>query len=173
MKNITVWLLIFILFVLEGTLIYWLIPSSWQNGLGLTSHFSLVAILYVTILRNRHVGLFFGLIFGIMHDIVYSSVMIGPHAFSMGLVAYFAGAIARRMKVTIASMLMTISFSILLYDAAIYALYRLFQVIASPISVVFIDYMIPTFLFNLLFAIVIYVPVRKWIVKDLERREEE
>lgn len=153
-------------------MIHWFIPSGWHDRISLGSHFTLVIVLFVAIMRNRHLGLLFGLWFGLMHDIVYSSPMIGPHSLSMAIVGYLAGIIARRLKLTIAKSLFIISFSIVLYDAAVYALYRLFRVVVMPFGDMFIDYMMPALFFNLLFAILIYVPARKWLEKNSDRREE-
>ncbi len=173
MNNKIIWLTIFIVFILEGTLVHWLIPTNWYNGLQVAPHFVLVLVLFVSICRNRHLGLVFGLMFGLMHDIVYASPMLGPHSFSMGLAAYSAGVIARRMKITLSSSLFTISFFIVLYDIANISLYRMFRVIDVPFTTTFTDFMMPTLLFNLLFAVVIYVPARKWMESRQEHREDE
>jgi rod shape-determining protein MreD len=173
MNNKTIGFIIFIIFILQGTLVHWMIPSNGYNELQLAPHFVLVFVLFVSIMRNRHLGLFLGLLFGLMHDIVYASPMIGAHSFSMGLVAYSAGIIANRINVTLASSLSIISFSIVLYDVANFFLYRMFRVIIVPFGPAFSDIMIPTFLFNLLFAVIIYVPARKWMERGMGYRETE
>jgi len=173
MNNKIIWLLIFIVFILEGTLIHWLIPTDWYNGLQVAPHFVLVLVLFVSMNRNRHLGLFFGLMFGLMHDIVYASPMIGPHSFSMGLAAYSAGVIAKRLKVTMISSLFMISFFIVIYDVANFSLYSMFRVIDIPFGTTFTDFIMPTLLFNLLFAVIIYVPARRWLESNHAQREEE
>ena len=127
MNNKMIGLLIFIVFILEGTWIHWLVPMDWYNGLLVAPHLVLVLVLFLSIIRNRHLGLFFGLLFGLMHDIVYASPMIGPHSFSMGLTAYAAGVIAKRLKITMVSALFIISFFIVLYDVVNYAVFRMFR----------------------------------------------
>jgi rod shape-determining protein MreD len=173
MNNKIVWLMIFIVFIFEGTLIHWLIPTDWYNGLQVAPHFVLVLILFVSMNRNRHLGLFFGLLFGLMHDIVYASPMVGLHSFSMGLVAYSAGVITKRLKITMISLLFMISFFILLYDVANFSLYRMFRVIDVPFLTTFSSFIVPTLLFNLLFAVIIYVPARRWIESSQDHREDE
>lgn len=173
MNNKMIWLVIFIIFILEGTIVHWLIPTDWYSGLQVAPHFVLVLVLFVSMYRNRHLGLFFGLLFGLMHDIVYASPMIGPHSFSMGLAAYSAGVIAKRLKITMISSLFMISFFILLYDVANFSLYRMFRVIDMPFGSTFSDFIMPTLLFNLLFAVIIYVPARKWLESSQVHREDE
>ncbi len=173
MNNKIIWLAIFIVFILEGTLVHWLIPTDWYNGLQVAPHFVLVLVLFVSTMRNRHLGLLFGLLFGLMHDIVYASPMLGPHSFSMGLAAYSAGVMAKRMKITLISSLFMISIFIVLYDVANFALYRMFRVIEVPFVSTFSNFIMPSLLFNLLFAVIIYVPARKWLEMSQVRREDE
>jgi rod shape-determining protein MreD len=173
MNNKVIGLLIFIVFILEGTWIHWLVPMDWYNGLLVAPHLVLVLVLFLSIIRNRHLGLFFGLLFGLMHDIVYASPMIGPHSFSMGLTAYAAGVIAKRMKITMVSALFITSFFIILYDVVNYAVFRMFRIIHISFATTFSEFIVPTLLFNLLFAVVVYVPARKWMEKRQEHREEE
>ncbi|MEX2415652.1 MAG: rod shape-determining protein MreD [Paenibacillaceae bacterium] len=172
MNNKIIWLLIFIVFILEGTLVHWLIPTDWYNGLQVAPHFVLVLVLFVSINRNRHLGLFFGLLFGLLHDIVYASPMIGPHSFSMGLAAYSAGVIAKRLKITMISSFFVISFFIVLYDVANFSLFRMFRVIDVPFNTILSDFIMPTLLFNLLFAVIIYVPARRWMESSKVHRDE-
>ncbi|MEX1029603.1 MAG: rod shape-determining protein MreD [Paenibacillaceae bacterium] len=173
MNNKIIWLLIFIVFILEGTWVHWLIPTGWYNGLQVAPHFVLVLVLFVSIIRNRHLGLFFGLMFGLMHDIVYASPMLGPHSFSMGLTAYAAGVMAKRLKITMISALFMISFSIVLYDVVNFLVFRMFRVIDVPFITIFSDFIMPTLLFNLLFAVIVYVPARRWMDRRKVHQEDE
>lgn len=173
MNNKIIWLMIFFVFILEGTMVHWLIPTDWYNGLQVAPQFVLVLVLFVSINRNRHLGLFFGLLFGLLHDVVYGSPMIGPHSFSMGLAAYSAGVIAKRLKITMSSSLFMISFFIVLYDVANFSLFRMFRVINVTFGTTFSDFIMPTLLFNLLFAVIIYVPARKWLESSQDHREDE
>lgn len=166
-------LLIFIVFILEGTWVHWLIPIQWYNGLMVAPHLVLVMVLYLSMIRNRHLGLFFGLLFGLIHDIVYASPMIGPHSFSMGLTAYAAGVVAKRLKISLTSALFISTLFIVLYDVLNYAVFRMFRIINDPFLTIFSNFIVPTLLFNLLFAVIVYVPVRKWMEKGHEHREEE
>jgi rod shape-determining protein MreD len=173
MNNKIIWLLIFSVFILEGTWVHWLIPTDWYNGLQVAPHFVLVLVVFFSIIRNRHLGLFFGLMFGLIHDVVYASPMIGPHSFSMGLTAYAAGVIAKRTKITMFSSLFVISFSLVLYDVVNFLVFRMFRVIHIPFMTTFSDFIMPTLLFNLLFAVIVYVPARRWMERGQDHREEE
>lgn len=173
MRSRTFFLLVFLLFLAEGTLFYWIFPLQWRSSMMLTPHFALVGVLFVGIFRNRHHGLLFGLIFGFMHDIVYASPMIGPHAFSMAMAGYGAGAIAGKIKITVVKTFALLVLALSLYDGAIYALYRFFQVTFLPLREMMILGWLPSLLFNLLFVVAVYIPARKLLEGKPEKREEE
>lgn len=173
MKNRYIVLILFLLFLLEGTLFHWLIPSEWQFKLSLAPHFTLVAVLIVSMQRNRLFGLVLGLVFGLVHDIVYASPMIGPHAFSMAFAAYAAGTAAKRMKLSMAMTFFIISVCIAFYDVTIFSLYRLFRITFMTYGDMLSQHLAPSLLFNLLFAVMIYVPARRWLEMSIEKREEE
>src|SRR5690606_18078718 len=139
----------------------------------LAPHLVFVLILYLSIFRHRHLGLVFGLVFGLMHDIVYESPMIGAHGFSMAVIVYSAGAAAKRLKLSLTSSLITISLSLVSYDLLVFSLYRLFRVTGISYSAAISQHVTLSLLFNLLFAIMIYVPARKWLEAKEEKRDEE
>src|SRR5690606_8350967 len=128
MKKRYIGFILLFFFLLEGTLFYWILPIEWQTKLMLVPHLTTVAVLLISILRHRHLGLMLGLAFGLLHDIVYEGPMIGAHGFSMAFVAYLAGAVARRVKLNIALTFFIISLSIVFYDFIVFSLYPLFRV---------------------------------------------
>lgn len=173
MKNRYIAYVILLFFLFEGTLLIWMLPAEWRTKYMLAPHLVFVVILYLSIFRHRHLGLLFGLIFGLMQDIVYESPMIGAHGFSMALIAYTAGAAAKRLKLSLTSTFLLVSASLVSYDLLVFSLYRLFRVTGIPYSVAITQHVTLSLLFNLLFAVLIYVPARKWLAAKVERRSEE
>ena len=173
MKNRYIGFILLFIFLLEGTLLHWLIPSAWQQQLGIAPHFTLVAAMIYSMLRDRHIGLLLGFIFGLMHDIVYASPMIGPHGISMAFAAYGAGIAAKRLKLNMAMTFVVLSAGIIFYEIILFSLYKLFRVIMMDFDKMFSELLLPNLLFNLLFAILIYVPARKLLEMKADKREEE
>lgn len=173
MKSRYVGFILFFVFLLEGTLVYWLIPSDWQQDLSLAPRFMLVMLMIYTMNRNRHIGLAYALVFGLIHDIVYASPMIGAHSLSMAIVVYMTGFTGHRLKLNMAKSFLIIAVALLSYDMIVFSLYRLFRVTVMTYNTMFAEQLAPTLLFNLLFAIIIYVPMRKLLEKGIKVREEE
>jgi rod shape-determining protein MreD len=149
-------------FLLEGTLLQWLVPGAWQSKIYVAPHFMLVFVLYIGLYMNRHTALIYGLVIGLFQDFIYYSPMLGPISFSMGLTGYLAGLMHGRVYSSIVVSMMVIAMGNLAYESIIYALYRLFRVTHVELQWVFLHQMLPSMLINLLFALAVYVPLRKY-----------
>jgi rod shape-determining protein MreD len=167
------WLSMLGLFVLEGSIMHWLVPAVWQAKVHVAPHFILIVVLYIGLYKNRHTALVYGLVFGLLQDIVYSSPMLGPLSFSMGLAGYLAGLTHRRTHASIVFSMIVIAAGHLMYDFLVYGLYRLFRVTHLDLHWVFFHQMLPTVLINLLFALAIYVPIRKYFESFAAAKESE
>jgi rod shape-determining protein MreD len=161
MKRNWLWLMLLALFILEGTLLQWMIPSVWQSRVYVAPHFILVSVIYIGLYVNRHSALVYGLVFGLLQDFMYYSPMLGPISFAMGLTAYLAGLMHRRLHSNIVVSMLVIGAGNLFFDCMIYGLYRLFQITHLDLQWAFFHQMLPSMLINLLFALIVYVPVRK------------
>lgn len=155
------WLILLGLFILEGTLLQWIIPEVWQSKVYVAPHFILVIVLYIGLYVDRHTALVYGLVFGLLQDFMYYSPMLGPISFAMGLTGYLAGLTHRRLFSNIAVSMLVIGLGNLFFEWILYGLYRVFQVTHLDLQWAFFHQMLPSMLINLLFALIVYVPVRK------------
>lgn len=174
MKRWLLTALLLLLFLLEGTVLKWIIPTVWQGNVAVSTHFTLVVILFVGLYVNRHYALFYGLGIGLLHDVVYyGPTMIGAYSFAMGVVGYFAGLAATRSRPNILYSMLVVTMGNFLFEAIIYSLYRLFQVTRDTAQWMFFHIMLPSVLINLLFALLIYVPLRKWLEEIASQTAQE
>jgi rod shape-determining protein MreD len=155
------WMILFVLFLLEGTIVAWLLPQSWQSIVFISPHFNLVVILFVGLYLHRYTALFYGLLFGLLHDFIYYGHMLGTYSFGMGLAGYLAGLMQRKQPNMIFYNLLIIGLGLLLFESTNYGLNRLFNIVDTDYQFAITHYMLPSVLFNMLFALLIYVPMRK------------
>lgn len=164
MQRLWLSLAMFGLFLIEGTIMKWIIPVVWQGQVSVSTHFTLVVVLFISIFVNRHLALAYGLAFGLLHDVVYyGPTMIGTYSFAMGISGYLAGLVTLRSRGNILSSMFMITFGNVLFEGIVCGLYRLFQVNKLPLDWLFFHQMLPSILINLLFALLVYVPLRKWL----------
>lgn len=155
------WALLSVLFLLESTIVPWLIPPAWQSKVLVTPHLVLVIVLFIGLYINRHTALLYGLFFGMMSDLIHFSPMLGPVAFGMGLTGYMAGLMHGRVYSSIVFSMIVIAVCNLSYEMIIFGLNRLFRVTHIDFQWIFFHQMLPSMLINLLFALALYVPLRK------------
>lgn len=156
-------LFLLLLFVLEGTVLKWVLPVSWQHQVIVTPHLTLVAIIMISIYENRRAGLVYGLAFGLLHDIVYYGPMIGPYCLAMGAIGYLSGLLRFRYGAGIFIALFITAAGNLLFEWIIYGIYLVTQVRPLDVHWAFLHLMLPSMLINMLFALILYVPMRKML----------
>lgn len=157
-------LLLVSLFLLEGTVLKWIVPSVWQGNVAVSTHFTLIVVLFSGLYLNRHLALAYGLLIGLLYDIVYyGPTMIGTYSFAMGIIGYLAGLVSFRSRSSMVYSMFVITVGNFLFEAIIYGLYRLFQITRDTPQWMFFHIMLPSVLINLLFALLVYVPLRKWL----------
>lgn len=174
MKLKLLWLLLFVCFLIEGTLYHWLIPARWQESAHVVPLFVLTVVVYASLYIHRHYALFLGLIFGLLQDVIFYGHMLGIHMFSYGLTGYLIGLLAsgsRGSRMTFTLTLSMVGASILIYESITYALYSLFQL--ADVSIIWFLWrqVVPTVLFNLLFALAVYIPLRKYLEQKKSVKE--
>jgi rod shape-determining protein MreD len=157
-------LLLYVLFLMEGTVMKWVIPTVWQGNVAVSTHFTLIAILFIGLFVGRHQALVYGLGFGMLHDVVYyGPTMIGTYSFAMGLIGYLSGLVSLRSRAGMLYSMFVITLGNFMFEAIIYSLYRLFQITRDTPQWMFFHIMLPSVLINLLFALLVYVPLRRWL----------
>ncbi|MEK3731409.1 MULTISPECIES: rod shape-determining protein MreD [Paenibacillus] len=152
-------LLLFLLFILQGTVFFWLTPSSWQ--LQIYPNFVFVAILFVSVYYHRHTGLVLGLIFGMIHDVIYYGEMIGTYSFAMGVSAYIMGLLFQMPRAPLPIMMTVVLLGSLLFDSTLFGIYKVFSLSQSSYDWALLHHMLPNLLVHFVFALIIYVPLRK------------
>jgi len=153
-----------ILFViLENGLVPWLIPPAWSDRL--LPHLTFVLTVYVASFAGRHPAFLYGLGFGLLGDVLYYGDLIGAYGFGMALVGYLAGLVQERGQPTMASIIGLTAAGSLALNAVVYLIYRLFRLTTWSYGFSFYWFMAPSFLLEMLIALALYVPVRRWLLK--------
>ncbi|MDP4095662.1 rod shape-determining protein MreD [Paenibacillus sp. P96] len=164
-------LLLFVLFIMEDTVLPWLIPDAWQ--LRFSPNLVFVVILFVAVYYSRHAALVLGLVFGLLHDVVFYGSMIGAYSFAMGLSAYVMGLVFYSPRALMPVMMSVVLLGSLLLDSTIFGIYNLFQLNHQTFDWALVEYMVPDLFLHFVFALIIYVPVRKQLERLEKRAKKE
>jgi rod shape-determining protein MreD len=156
-------LLLYIAFLLEDTILKWIIPVSWQTQVHVSPHLTLVVILFIGVYIHRYWSLAFGLSFGMLHDIAHYGPMIGTYSFAAGLAGYLIGLFCSRMENDVLTAMFWVVTGNLIFEWVVYGIYRVFRITEISVQWAFLHEMLPSVLINLLLALLMYVPLRKWL----------
>ncbi|MBM7563775.1 rod shape-determining protein MreD [Paenibacillus sacheonensis] len=169
MQRIIIVMLLF--FLSEGTIFYWLIPGDLVGRI--IPHFTLAFVLFAALYRGRHASLLLGLSFGLLQDLAFYGRIIGVHSFSMGLVGYMTGLLLERKRSTLLMALSMIGLSTLVYDTVVYFIYKVFRLTDLTYEYSLYQHIIPSLFLQLLFALALYIPARRWFEGSLKPKTEE
>lgn len=162
---------IFLLFVVEGTIVQVFSPDRWDISIFMIPRFVVVLLIFAALFLGRRHGLLLGLIFGLLYDLVYGGV-IGVYAFPMGLIGYFSGLSFKLFQQNIFVILFTVLVSLVAYEFMVYGILTLINFVQMDIYSFFFQKVIPTLILNIIFAILIAYPVRN-ILLQMKLEDEE
>ncbi|MFX3634906.1 MAG: rod shape-determining protein MreD [Candidatus Pristimantibacillus sp.] len=152
-------LLMLLLFLIEGTVMPWIIPNAFSGRI--VPHFTFVFVIYAALYSGRHRALLFGFSFGLLQDVVFFGHLIGVHAFAMGLIGYYAGVILERRRSTLLTALSIIGLGCIVYDTIVYFVYSVFRFTTESYAWALLDHILPSLFLQLVFALALYVPARR------------
>jgi rod shape-determining protein MreD len=151
------------LVIIENSVIPWIVPPGWSERL--LPHLCLIMTLFVAGFGGRRTAFLFGLGFGLLQDMLAYGHLIGPYGFGMGLIGYVAGLAAMRKSYTVGFFVWIVLAGGLMLDTIVFFIYKLFRLTELPYSFVFYWQIAPTALLQLMIALLMYVPVRRFLVK--------
>jgi rod shape-determining protein MreD len=160
-----------VLLLIENGVVPWLVPAAWNDRL--VPHLTFILTLYVACFAGRHRAFLFGLGFGLLGDLLYYGNLIGPYGFGMGLIGYTAGLAFERSVPTLATVIGLTAVGGLALNTIVYLIYRLFRLTQWSYGFAFYWYMVPSSLLEILAALVLYLPVRRFLFRQSASSGEE
>jgi rod shape-determining protein MreD len=160
MRTGVVSVVMFLLFLIEGTIVQVFSTEAWGLSWEIIPRFVLVGVVLIGLYNGRRKAVLFGLIFGFMYDIVYTDVL-GVYAFTMGLTGYLAGLASRYFHQNWLLVAVTIVLATFFNEWLVYVFYHLFHLANSDLNNLIFREMIPTVIFNAIFALLIFRPMSR------------
>lgn len=111
------------------------------------------------------VPILYGALFGLMTDIVYTNIL-GVYMFVLGLSVYVAQLLNRLFQANLLMIIIIATVSLFVLEVSLLLIYTSLGISTMPFTDFLIYRLIPTWLANLLFIVIIYYPTKKllaWI----------
>lgn len=170
-------LLIFLLFIFEGTVIPVFPPVGYGFEFLIVPRFAFLVVIFVAIFLGRTTGTVYGLVLGLFQDVIYTHIL-GIYIFSMGLIAYLLGFSFRIFQRNLFLLIVTAIFGTILLDYLVYGIHTAVGITDLANERFLRERLFPSLLVNSLFLIIFSPFLRKLLVflqktEDIEEKINE
>lgn len=164
MKRFLLVVLVFLAFLLESTFVELIPPERFEIDRVFVPRFMIVLIMLISLFYNRNKAILYALIFGLLYDVVYTDI-IGVYMFSFPLVVYV---ISLSMKVLHANLLVVffiVAFGLSLLEGLIFGILYIANIAQMDWNQFVYDRLFPTLVLNGVFLIMIYYPMKNYLLR--------
>lgn len=167
MKQFKLFILLFLAFLLEGTIMMYIFPYENWGHIQMIPNFLFVLLLMVAFFADQQWGISYAIIFGLLTDLVYTSV-IGVYGFSMGLAVYVTYSLSRWVNMNVVMTLILTAFGVFFLQTEVYLIYVMIGLTHQSLNE-FLQWRIPATLgLNAVFALIVYLPFRGFLTSIRE-----
>lgn len=156
MSKKIIYLCFFLLFLIEGFILQVLIRADFSSDIYTYPLFVITFIIFVTVFGNERESMIIAIVFGLLYDIVYGRVL-GVYTFGILGIVYLIKWFIQYYHPTFILYLLIEAAGIIIFEVFSYGILSLFQLVNIPFSFVLSNILIPTILFNLVFASIYYL----------------
>ncbi|GAF64071.1 rod shape-determining protein MreD [Bacillus sp. TS-2] len=160
-------LLLFVFFVIEGT-IFQYITHSIENEYMVVARLVVVLLVFIGTFMGRSASIFYGISFGLLYDVVYSD-LLGVYLFGFGLIGYLFSMPYKRIQDSLIYPILLSVGAVLFIEFYQYGLFLLIDYTSMPINQFLNERLWPTLVGNVCFAILFIYPAKRLITYVLQQ----
>lgn len=168
MRHAIIPIILLFMLAFEGVAIELLPPSIKFADIYIIPQWILMFLILVTTysyMNNPIIPIIYGAVFGLMTDIVYTSIL-GVYMFALGLSVYVAQLLNRMFQTNLIMIMLIATICLFVLETVLVLIYSFLGISTLPFGQFFIYRFLPTWIANLFFIALIYYPAKKllaWI----------
>lgn len=149
-------------------------PEYFDLPYELIPRFVMAVILFIALFAGRATALTYGLIFGLLSDVVYTDY-IGIYFFAMAFTAYIIASIAALFHhKNLFTIFILGLFGIVMLEFQVYGLYIVVGIAQVSMDHFLYERLLPTLILNGVFIVLAYYPLRRYFhALDAAKRENK
>jgi rod shape-determining protein MreD len=151
-------------FLFESILLQVMPETFFASGRIMVPHLLVIALIFLTIYGNRNLGIMYGFIFGILYDVIYIEI-IGIYLFALPLLCYIVSKIMKVLQTNLLIVTLVTLFGIALLEVVVYEMNFILYQTTMDFSRMAKLRLLPTILLNLLFTLILALPLKKQFEK--------
>ncbi|WP_409301938.1 rod shape-determining protein MreD [Peribacillus sp. SCS-155] len=163
-------LLALIFFISESMYSNLFAGAFFGNDRILVPRFLMIFISFVTIYASRKWGIYYGLVLGIAFDVVYTEVL-GIYTFLFPVLAFLVSKTMKMMHANLLIAALVSLFFVGVLEVAVYEINLLIHVADMNFTEFALNRLVPTLLLNLIFILIVSLPLRMVIEKFSTSRD--
>jgi rod shape-determining protein MreD len=162
-REVKLFFILFVLFLLQGTVMQVFSPAWFGWHFSAIPHFVLIAILLIGLFYDRTRAVWYGLTFGFLIDVVYTNVL-GVYAFCIALTGYLFSLLSRIFHLYLVVVVLIGILAVACLEFEVYGIYGLIGKAPEPLDHFLQWRLVPTLVLNGAFLILIFYPFRRMLV---------
>ena len=170
MRRFILPLILFTLFIIEGTIMQVFAPDRYGQDFLVIPRFAFIIVVFISIFWGRTTGTVYALILGVMEDVIYTQ-LLGVYAFSMALVVYLLAFSYKIFKTNVLLLMITAIVATIFLDYLVYGIYSIIGITDFFHDRFFYVRLLPSIVVNLVFVIIFVYPMRK-LLQFLQKKED-
>ncbi|RXI98402.1 rod shape-determining protein MreD [Anaerobacillus alkaliphilus] len=155
--------IIFLLFIIEGTIMQIITPERFGSDYIIIPRFAFVVVIIVAIFFGRTTGTVYALVLGLLQDVIYTHVL-GVYMFSMAFITYLLGFSFKVFQKNLFLLIITAVFGTILLDYLVYGIYSMIGITTILHNLFFYERLMPSLIVNTVFLIIFSFPLRKLLI---------
>lgn len=159
MKQLQLFIVLLVLFLLQGTVFQVFSLRSFGYDLVASPYFILIAVLMIGFFYSKTVALYYAVVFGFLIDLVYTDVW-GVYAFCITLTSYILLLIGKHFNIHIIVVLLVAIIATFLVDLEVYGIYTLLGIAKQNFIAYIHQHLVPTLILNSGFTVICFYPLR-------------
>lgn len=164
MRTYQVILILFAVFLFEGTFFYWFTPDFLQYRT--VPRIMLIFVVFAGLYRDRLSAMFFGMGFGFLQDLVYYDKIFGIHSFLLAGIGYLFGRILERRNVDRLVAAVAVGLATMLFELTQFLLYRVFQLTDMTLPHALGQWILFTIFLQIVLSMALQLPLRRIMERD-------
>lgn len=163
MRAIKLFLVLFVFFILQGTVMQIFSPTYFGADFVSVPHFVLIGIIMIGLFYDRTHAVWYGVFFGLLDDIIYSNIW-GVYGFCISLTAYLLSHLARIFHLYLIIVFFITLIGVTMLEFEVYGIYGLIgKITMNPLE--FLEWRIfPTLIVNGVFLLIVFYPLRHMLL---------
>jgi rod shape-determining protein MreD len=162
MRHLILPAVVLLLFTIESTVLSLLLPKG--SDYIIVPRLMFIFFLFIAVFLSRQTSIIYAFIFGILYDLLYTSIM-GVYTFSFAVIVYLFIQLAKVFQIQFFLMTLFTMISLVLVDYIIYTLYAMVGIANASMPTFIETMLLPSLIFNFIFFIFLYYPFRKLLSK--------